>query len=136
MASEFFQPGEERAARVQELFARVASRYDLLNDLQSFGLHRWWKRRLVRLAEPRPGGRALDLCCGTGDLGLGLARHGMQAVGLDFNERMLAVATGKNRQSGNTRLALVCADAQRVPFADDTFDVVTVGYGLRNLADW
>ena len=71
----FYAPGEQRAAKVGDLFAAIARRYDLLNDLQSFGLHRRWKRRVVELAAVRPGKRALDLCCGTGDIALALARR-------------------------------------------------------------
>ena len=74
---------------MNQLFTAVARRYDLINDLQSFGLHRYWKRRVIDLARPRPGEHALDVCCGTGDLALALARHGVQTVGLDFNEPML-----------------------------------------------
>src|SRR5689334_18158821 len=95
MANEFFVPGTQRAARVQALFARIAPRYDLINDLQSFGLHRYWKRRVLALARPEPGQRALDLCCGTGDLALALARRGLEVVGLDFSAPMLDVARGK-----------------------------------------
>src|SRR6516225_9223261 len=92
MANTFFAPGEQRAAKVDALFARIASRYDLINDLQSFGLHRRWKRRVVDLARPEPGQRALDLCCGTGDLAFALARRGAEMTGLDFNEQMLRIA--------------------------------------------
>src|SRR5205814_10440176 len=74
MANKFYEPGEQRAVRVQDLFAAVAPRYDLVNDLQSFGMHRYWKRRLIQLARVRPGERALDLCCGTGDVAFGLDR--------------------------------------------------------------
>src|SRR5437867_13373495 len=95
MANKYYQPGEQRAAKVNDLFATIAPRYDLINDLQSFGLHRCWKRRLVRLADARPGERALHLCCGTGDIALGLARSGAEVVGVDFREAMLAVARAK-----------------------------------------
>src|SRR5512141_1999856 len=95
MGNSYYQPGEQRAARVRDLFGRIAPRYDLLNDLQSFGLHRYWKRRVIRLAAPRPGERALDVCCGTGDLAFGLARCGAEVTGLDFSEPMLEVARKK-----------------------------------------
>ena len=88
----YYDEGEARAAKVEDLFAAVAPRYDLVNDLQSFGLHRLWKRRLVRLAEIRPGDRALDVCCGTGDVAFALAGAGAEVTGLDFSEPMLAVA--------------------------------------------
>src|SRR5262245_15879030 len=90
MTNKFYDAGERRAARVNDLFAVIASRYDLINDLQSFWLHRSWKRKLVRLANPKPGERALDLCCGTGDLAFLLADAGAEVVGLDFSEPMLA----------------------------------------------
>ena len=133
MASTFFDPGDQRAAKVGDLFARIAPRYDLINDLQSFGLHRLWKRRVIRLARPQPGERALDVCCGTGDLALGLARCGAQVAGLDFTEPMLDVAT---RRRSEKRPHFVRADAQQIPFRDSSFHIVTVGYGLRNLASW
>jgi demethylmenaquinone methyltransferase / 2-methoxy-6-polyprenyl-1,4-benzoquinol methylase len=164
MANIFFKPGAQRAAKVHDLFARIAPRYDLLNDLQSFGLHRYWKRRLVRLAGARPGALALDLCCGTGDIALALARQGATVTGLDFSEEMLALAKEKSEGrrpkaegSPNSKVRtpksevhspqstvhsprstvpdFVRGDAQQVPFPDNSFDIVTVGYGLRNLAD-
>jgi demethylmenaquinone methyltransferase/2-methoxy-6-polyprenyl-1,4-benzoquinol methylase len=155
MANPFFQPGEQRAAQVQALFARVASRYDLLNDLQSFGLHRYWKRKVIELARPFDDARALDLCCGTGDLALAFARAGAEVVGLDFSAEMLAVARKKAAGGGRKELPgheshglnqpnegraasllFLQGDAQHTPFPDNSFDIVTVGYGLRNLANW
>ena len=146
MANIFFDPGGERAAKVQELFARIAPRYDLINDLQSFGLHRYWKRRVVRFARPQPGQRALDLCCGTGDLALALARRGARVAALDFSEQMLDAAQVResrvlSQTQGETphaspALCFVRGDALRIPFADNSFNIVTVGYGLRNLASW
>ena len=92
MGSKYFEAGTERAGKVHDLFAAIAPRYDLINDLQSFGLHRVWKRRLIRLAAVRAGERALDVCCGTGDLAFALADAGAEVTGLDFSEPMLAVA--------------------------------------------
>jgi demethylmenaquinone methyltransferase/2-methoxy-6-polyprenyl-1,4-benzoquinol methylase len=143
----FYAPGEQRAAKVNDLFASIARRYDLLNDLQSFGLHRLWKRRVVRLASVKPGDRALDLCCGTGDIALALARCGAETTGLDFSEKMLEVAKArsqnKNPASDSRPLTSVFrpptfiqGDAQQIPFPENSFDIVTVGYGLRNLASW
>src|ERR1043166_4352585 len=88
----FFAPGQPRAEKVNQLFGAIARRYDLINDLQSFGLHRCWKRRVLDLANPQPGEHSLDVCCGTGDLALALARRGAHTVGLDFNEPMLRIA--------------------------------------------
>jgi demethylmenaquinone methyltransferase/2-methoxy-6-polyprenyl-1,4-benzoquinol methylase len=136
MTNEFYKPGEERAARVGALFAAIARRYDVINDIQSFGLHRVWKRRLLNLAQARPGDRALDLCCGTGDIALALAKHGAEVVGLDFSEPMLQVASEKlKKQSLKSKVEFIRGDAQQIPFPENTFDVVTIGYGLRNLAD-
>jgi demethylmenaquinone methyltransferase/2-methoxy-6-polyprenyl-1,4-benzoquinol methylase len=134
MANPFYAPGAARADRVNALFARIAPRYDLINDLQSFGLHRRWKRRVIALAQVCPGERALDVCCGTGDLAFALARGGARVTGLDFTEPMLAVARQRAAQEG--AVDFVQGDAMKLPFADASFDVVTVGYGLRNLANW
>ena len=139
MSNEFYAPGEQRARKVNDLFARIARRYDFLNDLQSFGLHRSWKRRVVGLAKITPDVRALDLCCGTGDIAFSLARGGAQTTGLDFSAEMLGVAA--QRLSANSKLKtqnlkFIQGDAQQLPFPENSFDVVTVGYGLRNLTSW
>lgn len=146
MGNRYYDPGQQRAEKVQALFAAIARRYDRLNDLQSFGLHRCWKRRMVRLSAAGPGTRALDVCCGTGDIAFLLATTGAAVVGLDFSEAMLAVARERAARwqpnfsaegSGTPPRPpqFIRADALRLPFPDDTFDVVTIGYGLRNLAD-
>ena len=141
MSNSFYAPGEQRAVKVNDLFAAIARRYDLLNDLQSFGLHRLWKRRVVRLANVKPGNRALDLCCGTGDISFALAQCGAETTGLDFSEKMLEVAETRRQKTSNStleirNLKLIQGDAQQIPFAENSFDIVTVGYGLRNLASW
>lgn len=140
MANAYYEPGAERAARVHALFQRIARRYDLINDIQSFGLHRAWKRRLVQLAAPGPGRRALDVCCGTGDIALALARAGAEVTGLDFTEGMLEVARERGAGLGRAKSIhppqFLRGDALQLPFPDASFDVVTVGYGLRNLARW
>ena len=92
MASTFYDPGDQRSAKVNALFRRIARRYDLINDLQSVGLHRFWKRRVVELAALQPGQRVLDLCCGTGDIALAIAQPKTEVVGLDFTSEMLNVA--------------------------------------------
>ena len=138
MSNVFFAPGKERAARVGDLFAAIARRYDLLNDLQSFGLHRLWKRRVAGLAAIKAGDRALDLCCGTGDIAFALAGQGAEVTGLDFSEKMLEVAQARlqKRGSGMGGLKFMQGDAEQLPFPDNSFDAVTVGYGLRNLSNW
>ncbi len=139
MSNVFYAPGEQRAAKVGDLFARIARRYDLLNDLQSFGLHRTWKRRVVKLAGAAPGVQALDLCCGTGDIAFSLAQRGAETTGLDFSPQMLEVAAARQKKrsqspAGNPQF--LQGDAQQLPFAEKSFDVVTIGYGLRNLTSW
>jgi demethylmenaquinone methyltransferase/2-methoxy-6-polyprenyl-1,4-benzoquinol methylase len=136
MSNVYYAPGEARAAKVNDLFARIARRYDLINDLQSFGLHRRWKRRVADLARAAIGTRALDLCCGTGDIAFALARRGAEVTGLDFSAQMLEVAARRNLKSQISHLKFIQGDAQALPFPESTFDIVTVGYGLRNLASW
>lgn len=139
MPSKFYVEGDKRAAKVEDLFAAVAPRYDLINDLQSFGLHRLWKRKLIRLAEVKPGERALDVCCGTGDIAFALARAGADATGFDFSEPMLAVARRRALAIPNSEFRIPSfqqGDALQLPFSDASFDVVTISYGLRNLADF
>lgn len=98
MPNRFYAAGELRAARVRDLFAAIADRYDLINDLQSFGWHRYWKRRLVKLAQLKRAERALDLCCGTGDVALALAKTGGMVIGLDFSLPMLVLAKKRARR--------------------------------------
>lgn len=135
MGNQFYEAGERRAERVNDLFAAIAPRYDLINDLQSFGLHRWWKRRLLRLAAARPGDTALDLCCGTGDVAFALAAAGAKATGMDFSAPMLAVAEARKAKTGAVAgPVFIRGDALHTPFPDAHFDLVTISYGLRNLA--
>src|SRR2546430_7814015 len=129
MANKFHEPGDQRASRVEDLFAAIAPRYDLVNDLQSFGIHRYWKRRLIQMARVRPGERALDLCCGTGDVALVLAGRGARVAGLDFSAPMLAVAktrsgTRSPSRGGFINPQFLRADAMSIPFRDDSFDLV------------
>lgn len=137
MESGFFKTGEQRAELVEDLFATIAHRYDLINDLQSGGLHRLWKRRLVTLALQRRPEMALDVCCGTGDVALRLAAEGVQVVGCDFSGPMLSVAARRSREGrDDDRLTWVRADALNLPVASASVDVVTISYGLRNLASF
>jgi demethylmenaquinone methyltransferase/2-methoxy-6-polyprenyl-1,4-benzoquinol methylase len=136
VSNEFYVSGDQRAAKVNDLFARIARRYDFLNDLQSFGLHRNWKRRVIELASVTSGSQALDLCCGTGDIAFALAQRGAETTGLDFSPQMLEVASQRHSKSPVPHLKFIQGDAQQLPFADEAFDIVTVGYGLRNLTSW
>lgn len=132
-------PPEEKTRRVRGVFASVAEHYDLMNDLMSLGIHRLWKRFALARTGLRPGGRALDLAGGTGDLTRELARlvgpRG-RVVLADINERMLAVGRRRLVDAGvlgNVSYAQVNAEA--LPFAADHFDCITIGFGLRNVTD-
>jgi demethylmenaquinone methyltransferase / 2-methoxy-6-polyprenyl-1,4-benzoquinol methylase len=132
-------PREEKARRVRGVFDSVAARYDLMNDLMSGGTHRLWKRFTLALANLRPGQRALDVAGGSGDLAAGLARQ-VGARGLvvlsDINAAMLARGRDRLIDEGFVgNVACVQADAERLPFADGTFDCITIGFGLRNLTN-
>jgi demethylmenaquinone methyltransferase/2-methoxy-6-polyprenyl-1,4-benzoquinol methylase len=134
MANEFYDPGAQRGHKVRSLFDRIARRYDLINDIQSFGLHRAWKRKVVELAAVKPRTSALDICCGTGDIAWRLNRAGADVTGLDFSPEMLAVAA--NRRPANPSIRFLQGDAMKLPFQNASFDTLTIGYGLRNLASW
>jgi demethylmenaquinone methyltransferase/2-methoxy-6-polyprenyl-1,4-benzoquinol methylase len=135
VGNKFYQTGEQRGERVADLFGAIATRYDLVNDLQSLGLHRRWKKRVVSMAGVKKGEKALDICCGTGDITFALERAGAEVVGLDFSPPMLAVAQ-KRAQRNQSAAQFVTGDAMNLPFGDSTFEIVTIGYGLRNLASW
>jgi ubiquinone/menaquinone biosynthesis methyltransferase len=115
---------------VRRLFATIADRYDLITVLLSCGRDARWKRRLVEMAPVRPGIRALDLACGTGDIAFALAARGARVVGLDVTPRMIELAKEKG-----TRPLFLVGDMMALPFADASIDVVTTGYGVRNVPD-
>ncbi len=132
-------PLGDKARRVRGVFDSVAGNYDLMNDLMSAGVHRLWKHFTLGLANLRPGQKALDVAGGTGDLSAGLARQ-VGSRGLvvltDINGEMLA--RGRDRMLDEGRVGTVScaqANAEKLPFADATFDCVTIGFGLRNVTD-
>lgn len=132
--SEIRAPDRKRRY-VQDLFGRVADRYDLTNDVMSLGLHRRWKKTLLRLADTRPGHHVLDLAAGTGDLALRVAprvRPAGRVVAVDLARPMMNVGRGR---AGAQAVEWVAGDALKLPFRDRSFDRVVVGYGLRNFAD-
>ena len=134
----FYAEGGERRHKVHQLFSRIAHRYDLVNDLQSAGFHRWWKRQLKKLARVAPGEKVLDVGCGTGDLTWSFAAAGSHTLGLDFTRAMLDQARQRRTdlRPGNGSIAFIQADACQLPLPPNTFDVVTAGYLLRNLPSW
>jgi demethylmenaquinone methyltransferase/2-methoxy-6-polyprenyl-1,4-benzoquinol methylase len=126
------------AGQVNRMFDRVAGRYDTLNSVMTAGLHHRWRERAGDRAELKPGESALDICCGTGDLTLELAGRvapGGHVVGCDFSEPMLDLAREKARERGTDGVRFEWADALSLPYDAGRFDAVTVGFGVRNLAD-
>jgi demethylmenaquinone methyltransferase / 2-methoxy-6-polyprenyl-1,4-benzoquinol methylase len=129
----------EKAKRVGSVFASVAGKYDVMNDLMSFGVHRLWKHFTLSLTGLRPGQQALDVAGGTGDLALGMLRQvGKEGrvVLSDINPIMLAVGRDRLLDLGFVgNVGCLLADAERLPFDDNSFDCVTIGFGLRNVTD-
>jgi demethylmenaquinone methyltransferase / 2-methoxy-6-polyprenyl-1,4-benzoquinol methylase len=140
----------DASRKVREMFTQIAPRYDLLNHLLSFGLDRFWRQRAARLLRPilqHHNALVLDLCCGTGDLALALARVGpARIIGADFSQTMLMRARAKIAKSQRVPshsglsapppIPLFEADALRLPFPDGTFDLVATAFGFRNLANY
>ena len=122
----------QKAKRVAQVFDRVAARYDLMNDLMSFGLHRLWKAFTVAMARIRPGERVLDVASGSGDLARAFAARGAEVWMSDINGPMLARGRDRMLDAGCMAPAVRC-DAERLPFGDARFDCVSVGFGLRNM---
>ena len=125
----------EKAQRVRGVFDSVATRYDLMNDLMSMGLHRAWKSYTVMVANVGEGSRVLDIAGGTGDLALAFSKKvgaSGQVVHTDINEAMLRTGRDRLLDAGVALPTLVC-DAEKLPFPSDHFDVVTVAFGLRNM---
>jgi demethylmenaquinone methyltransferase/2-methoxy-6-polyprenyl-1,4-benzoquinol methylase len=134
------QDEQQAATWVRGMFGRIAPRYDLLNHLLSMNIDRWWRARTVSRVSHvlgRPGARVLDICCGTGDLMLALKAKGKSATvyGSDFCHPMLVAARDKVEQR-RVQSDLFEADALGLPVADQSFDVVTVAFGFRNLANY
>ncbi|XOZ33058.1 bifunctional demethylmenaquinone methyltransferase/2-methoxy-6-polyprenyl-1,4-benzoquinol methylase UbiE [Halomonadaceae bacterium KBTZ08] len=130
---------QDKAKHVGQVFSSVASRYDLMNDLMSMGIHRLWKRFTIELSSVRPGHRILDIAGGTGDLTMQFAdRVGAEGevVLADINQEMLEVGRERLIDRGYAgRVDYVQANAEYLPFPDNTFNVVSIAFGLRNVTD-
>lgn len=129
-------PEAEKAGMVHGVFTRVASKYDIMNDLMSGGVHRLWKDAMMDWLAPRPGQRLLDVAGGTGDVAFRFLKRAAttSAVVLDMTESMLV--SGRQRAEADSmadRLDWVVADAMALPFADNSFDVYTISFGIRNV---
>lgn len=127
--------GPGRSRYVNRMFGRIAPRYDLMNSLMTLGRDRSWRRLTAILAAPEPGGLALDLGTGSGELALELANLGCRVVGLDSCLPMMEVARQKGASRDGGRVCLAGGDALHLPFPETIFDCITAGFALRNLAD-
>lgn len=129
------QPEEDR---VHKVFQSISKRYDFMNSLISFGMHKAWRKNAMKRMHIQQGSQALDVCCGTADwtmaLGYAVGDNG-NVHGLDFSENMLEVAYHKIQKTTLSNVNLIHGDAMALPFADNVFDYVTIGFGLRNVPD-
>lgn len=132
-----FDSPQAKRRYVRALFATIADRYDLITRVLSYGQDARWKRRLAQMAAVTPGERALDLACGTGDIAIALAGRGARTLGLDITYRMLELGRlrAERASSGQGMVTYLCGDMTSLPFPPATFDLVTTGYGLRNVPD-
>jgi ubiquinone/menaquinone biosynthesis methyltransferase len=130
---------EGKQRYVRRLFATIADRYDFITRFLSYGQDRRWKRRLIQLAALQPSDRVLDLACGTGDLALAAAPHVRRVVGLDVTFRMVQLANETwlnfSKDVKRNQVSFLTGDMVALPLRDATFEVVTTGYGLRNVPD-
>ena len=129
----------DKAKKVADVFHSVASKYDLMNDLMSFGIHRLWKWLTIKHCQLRPGMSLLDLASGTGDLALQLAkkmRADSKLMLADINPSMLSIARDHLLDAGMTHnINYVLANAEDLPFPDNSFHLITIAFGLRNVTD-
>ncbi|MGN1402394.1 MAG: demethylmenaquinone methyltransferase [Bacillus sp. (in: firmicutes)] len=131
------QTSKER--KVHNVFENISQNYDKMNSVISFQQHVKWRKATMKIMNVQPGSKALDVCCGTGDWSIALAEAtGSEGhvTGLDFSENMLKVGQEKVKQSHLQNIELVHGNAMELPFEDNTFDYVTIGFGLRNVPDY
>ncbi|MBB3878831.1 class I SAM-dependent methyltransferase [Sphingomonas pseudosanguinis] len=128
-------PRDEKAARVGGVFTNVASKYDLMNDAMSGGMHRLWKDRFVRRVKPRASDQILDMAGGTGDIAFRLAESGASITVADINPAMLEVGMKRAAERGFDELVWTEANAEVLTFPDRFFDAYTIAFGIRNVTD-
>jgi demethylmenaquinone methyltransferase/2-methoxy-6-polyprenyl-1,4-benzoquinol methylase len=126
---------EEKTRRVGGVFSSVARNYDLMNDLMSGGMHRLWKNRFVAKVKPRPGEKILDMAGGTGDIAFRMATKGAHVTVSDINADMLAVGMERAEKQGVMGLTWQVENAEKLSFADNSFDAYTIAFGIRNVTD-
>ncbi|HLR65102.1 MAG TPA: demethylmenaquinone methyltransferase [Pseudogracilibacillus sp.] len=131
--------GKTKEEKVHHVFEKVYDNYDKMNSIISFNRHLSWRKDVMRRMNVIPGQHILDLCTGTGDWALALADHTTETgsvIGLDFSENMLKVAKDKSKHIPDHELSFIHGNAMSLPFEDNTFDMVTIGFGLRNVPDY
>ena len=129
---------EDKPQRIRRMFAAIAHAYDLNNRIHSFGRDQTWRKHAVRATNPQPTDRVLDAACGTGDLSRAFLNAAVsEVVGLDFTAEMLDIARTKQtaRPGEDPRLSYIQGDAMDLPFDDASFDIVSIAFGIRNVAD-
>ncbi|WP_337019775.1 demethylmenaquinone methyltransferase [Oceanobacillus massiliensis] len=130
---------QSKEERVHHVFENIYSKYDSMNSIISFQRHKAWRKDVMKRMDVKQGECALDVCCGTGDWSISLAEAVGQTgsvTGLDFSKNMLSVAEEKKEQLKISQLELIHGNAMELPFEDNTFDYVTIGFGLRNVPDY
>src|SRR6185369_1421913 len=128
------ESAETRTAKVLEVFKSVAPKYDLMNDLMSLGVHRLWKADFVRRVDPAAGEKILDLAGGTGDIAFAMTKRGAKVTVCDINPEMLKAGQARALDKGfHKKIEWVEGNAETLPFDDNSFDAVTIAFGLRNV---
>ncbi|WP_106497402.1 demethylmenaquinone methyltransferase [Lentibacillus sp. Marseille-P4043] len=133
-------PQQSKEERVHHVFEKIYDNYDSMNSIISFQRHKAWRKDVMNRMQVKQGAKALDVCCGTGDWSISLAKKigpDGEVIGLDFSENMLTVAKEKQKKTFPMKqLSFMHGNAMDLPFADDSFDYVTIGFGLRNVPDY
>lgn len=130
---------QSKEERVHGVFEKIYKNYDQMNSVISFQRHKSWRKETMKKMDVRPGQKALDVCCGTADWSIALAKEvgsNGQVIGLDFSENMLQIGQQKVEQLELSNVELIHGNAMKLPFEDQTFDFVTIGFGLRNVPDY
>lgn len=130
---------QKKEERVHHVFEKISENYDSMNSIISFQRHKAWRKDVMKKMDVQHGAKALDVCCGTGDWAIAMAKAvgvSGKVIGLDFSENMLSVAKEKNKALQLSQLSFVFGNAMELPFADESFDYVTIGFGLRNVPDY
>jgi demethylmenaquinone methyltransferase/2-methoxy-6-polyprenyl-1,4-benzoquinol methylase len=128
----------QKEARIHDIFESISAGYDKMNDVISFGMHRWWKRALIKDLSKRPCADILDVASGTGDIAIRIAHKRPQSniVASDFSAQMLEVARRRVESAGVANIAISLQNAMEMEFADDSFDCAVISFGLRNMPDY